>query len=554
MKFLSKIKDVVSRLPRKTLLTIAGLTLLISTPIVVKTFAEFYPDRPAFDYNKPCNPDDGDIYDRCGSLTGPVFNSFINTPSYGDERAFLDARRSDQTASGSYKNVLSDVTGGSKEVVVRMYIHNNANQSTNESGLGIARNTTVKVALPSGTSQALRARGYISASNAASVEDTVDFTAGEEFSVSYVPGSAILYDNDNFAGGVTLGDSIVTSGTQIGSDALNGNMKGCFEFEAVVQIKVKVTPKANPNVKLTKEVRKKGETQWKKEVNAKPGEEVEWLITTENTGQAVLNNNIVRDVLPPHVQLKSGSVKWIDASQNAVQGDAPLFDGGINVGNYAPGSGFYMMFATNVLGDFEPCQIRVRNIAYEKSDQVPEIQDDADVVITRENCEQPVTPVYRCDSIQKQFLEARKYRFTTKVTAENGATIKQYRYVVTGNNNYKVEQISNQANGTFDHNFPGPGDYVVAVTADFNVNGQVQSDTGELCKTSINFPKEEDKCPLPGKQHLPKNSPECKDTPVVTTTGTKLPNTGPGDVVGMFVATTVAATLAHKFILSKRYQ
>lgn len=526
MKLFNKIRTGLSRLPRRTVLTIAGFGMLLAaTPIAVTTFAEFYPDRPAYDYNKECNPNDADKYDRCGSLEGPVFNSFINTPSYGDERAFVDARRTDQTAAGSFKNVLPDVTGGAKEVVVRMYVHNNANQSTNASGVGVAKDTKVRVALPTGTAQALRARGYISASNAAMVEDTVDFTAGEEFSVSYVPGSATLYDNDNFAAGVKLSDAIVTTGAPIGSDSLNGEMKGCFEYEAVVQIKVKVTPKQNPSIKLTKEVRKKGTTEWKKEVNAKPGEEVEWLLTTENTGSAVLNNNIIRDVLPPHVELTSGSVKWIDASQNAVQTDKPLFDGGINVGNYAPGSGFYMTFATKVKGDFDPCQVRVRNVAYVKATETPEIQDDADVIITRENCDE-TTPSFSCELLSKTLVSGRTYKFTAKAVAQGGATVKQYRYEFTGSN-YKQEAVTNAANGEIQHTFPASGSYTARVTVDFTVDGQVKSHTADTCVQPVNI-----------------------DVPPTPTT---LPSTGPGEVVGIFAAVTIAGSMAHRFILGRRF-
>lgn len=370
MKLFTKLRNTIKRLPRKTTLAVLTLSLLVGIPLAVSV-AEYYPARPAFDYNKPCDANDADIYDRCGSLTGPVFNSFINTPSYGDERAFLDARRTDQTAAGSYKNVLPDVTDGSKEVVLRTYVHNNANPSTNASGLGVAKNTKVRIALPTGTANVMRARSYISADNAALVEDTVDFTGTENFSVEYVPGSAVLYDNDNFASGASLNDSIVTSGATIGSDTINGDFKGCFEFEAIVEVHVRIKPKQNPNISLTKEVRKSGETGWKKEVAAKPGDTVDWLLTSDNTGSAVLNNIVIRDVLPPNVQLVPGSVKWIDASQNAVQSDNPLFDGGINVGNYAPGGGFYMTFSTKVLGNFTPCEIRVRNQAFIKSVQTP---------------------------------------------------------------------------------------------------------------------------------------------------------------------------------------
>ncbi len=43
-------------------------------------------------------------------------------------------------------------------------------------------------------------------------------------------------------------------------------------------------------------------------------------------------------------------------------------------------------------------------------------------------------------------------------------------------------------------------------------------------------------------------------TPTPTPTPTTLPNTGPGDVAGIFAAVTVAGALFHKYVLSRRYQ
>lgn len=559
MKLFSKIKNTVGRLPRKTAVTIAALTVLISIPLAVKTFAEWSPIRQTFDYNKPCNPDDNDPYDRCGSLTGPVFNSFINTPSYGDERAFLDARRSDQTASGSYKNVLPDVTKGSKEIVVRMYIHNNANESTNSTN-GMAKNTRVRIALPDVEGSELRAVGYISADNAIpkTVIDTVDFTSTEKFKVAYKPGSAIIYNAGPFKNGVKISDNVVTSGAPIGWDALNGDFPGCFEFDAQVQITLTVTPKEKTDLDIEKLVRKTGDKNWVKEVNASPGEEVEWVVNTQNNGQAAMTDVTTRDVLPPHVELVSGSVKYIDSHGTVQLQDGPFFAAGNNAGLYNPGNNTLVTFKTKLLGDFEECEVRVRNVAFAKSKEHQEIKDDADVIITKDDCEpeEPKEPIYRCDKINSIFLRDRTYRFTTDATAQNGATIKQYNYEVTGPNNYRFTQSNNQPNGQFDHAFPGTGTFVVMVTVDFTVDGRTVSHTSPACKTSITIPKEEDKCPIPGKQHLPKNHPDCKEVVppvVVTPTSGKLPVTGPGEMVGMFVAVTIAGTMAHRFVFARRY-
>lgn len=402
MKFINTLRSNFKRLTKKT---VAGMmAVVVATSVLAGiplAHAEYYPARTPFDYSKPCNPNDADIYDRCGSLTGPVFNSFINTPSYGDERAFLDARRSDQTAAGSYKNVLANVNEGSKEVVIRMYVHNNANQSTNESGLGIARNTKVRVDLPESTGQVARARGYISADNAAMVEDTVDFTGTEDFSMAYVPGSAILYDNDNFSGGTALNDSIVTTGAPIGTDSLNGNLKGCFEFEVIVQLKVKINVK-QPTVEFKKQVNLASQNGWVEKVSSTPGTRIKWLITFTNKGQVDLTKVNISDQLPAHLSIVPGSVKWIytgtdGKTQEAVQSDTQLFTtGGSDFATWKPNGGFYLRFETILKDDFQGCSVTIRNIAFNKTDQTPKVEDTADVVITKENCQPappPVTPV-----------------------------------------------------------------------------------------------------------------------------------------------------------------
>lgn len=207
--------------------------------------AEYYPPRPVYDYNKydPSGSDCRDLNDpasdhgRCGPTDGPVFNSFINTPSYGDERAFVDGRRSDQTAAGSYENVLQDVLDGSKLVVMRVYVNNDANEHFGHKTA--AQGTRVRVALPAGAGSALRARAYVSADNASPhlVEDTVDLTDGSEFIVEYVPGSAKIYSGDDQA---TLSDDIVTRGALITNVGVEGLFAAGFDKDAVVQLQVKV--------------------------------------------------------------------------------------------------------------------------------------------------------------------------------------------------------------------------------------------------------------------------------------------------------------------------
>jgi len=402
-----KIFNKIQSLSKKTKFVIAGVLAVgvIGAPLIAN--AGFFPTRDVYNYDKfnennqncddPKNP--ATDHGRCGSMNGPVFNSFINTPSYGDERYFTDGYRNDR-GKASTADTITDVTEGDKKVVIRMYVHNNANQFTNASGKGVAHNAKVKLQLPTKSGSALQAVGAVSASNASEVSDTVYMTANRAFKVQYVPGSAKLLRGDN---SYALNDSIVTSGAPIGNTSMNGELPGCFNYAALVEVTVNIIPEKSEELQLVKQVKNVGDTTgWKKEVASKPGQESQWVLTTKNVGLDQLTDVSVRDILPPHVALVPGSVKITNAdSQSYPQEDSPLFGNGLNLGTYPSGGGRYVLFKTRALDDFAGCSVRVRNIAKAKSAQnTTEISDYADVVITKENCNPgpnpnptPTTPI-----------------------------------------------------------------------------------------------------------------------------------------------------------------
>ena len=402
-----KIFNKIQSLSKKTKFVIAGVLAVgvIGAPLIAN--AGFFPTRDVYNYdkfnekNQNCDDTKNPATDhgRCGSMNGPVFNSFINTPSYGDERYFTDGYRNDR-GKASTADTITDVTEGDKKVVIRMYVHNNANQFTNASGKGVAHNAKVKLQLPTKSGSALQAVGAVSASNASEVSDTVYMTANRAFKVQYVPGSAKLLRGDN---SYALNDSIVTSGAPIGNTSMNGELPGCFNYAALVEVTVNIIPEKSEELQLVKQVKNVSDTTgWKKEVASKPGQESQWMLTTKNVGLDQLTDVSVRDILPPHVALVPGSVKITNAdSQSYPQEDSPLFGNGLNLGTYPSGGGRYVLFKTRALDDFAGCSVRVRNIAKAKSAQnTTEISDYADVVITKENCNPgpnpnptPTTPI-----------------------------------------------------------------------------------------------------------------------------------------------------------------
>ena len=410
---MKKLTSFFNRVRTNTKLLVASVVAL--TALTGGAVLAFGPERPVYDWNNPA--------DRGGSFVGPVFNSFVNTPTYGDERNFGRIAPVTPGQSPVEANFSEEITAESgKEYWVRTFVHNNANQNTNclenekdangrcttinPNAPGVAKNTRVRIAIAEGIANGVDVMSYISADNAVNkngqpmrtvwdpstlVNDT------QRFSVSYVPGSAVLYNPANQSGlNLPNGDAIVSAaGVPIGFDQMNVNVPGCFEFSAYVYVKVKVSA---PKLEITKQVRKAGEKQWQESVNAKPGETVQWLVKIVNTGTTNQTGVVASDLLPPHLTYVPDTAKFYSASQN---GTAYNFDqfvinqgkGGYIFGSYSPGGDLLIRFDTKTKDDFSSCSVTIRNIAHTKSEQQQnELQDFADVKITKENC-QPTTPV-----------------------------------------------------------------------------------------------------------------------------------------------------------------
>ncbi len=209
---------------------VAAMTLAVP----MTAFAAFGPDRPTFN----C----GSITGVCGGPGHVQFNSFTNTPQYGDERNFLTIRQ----VGGAYSDSVKLVAG--QEYEVRAYVHNNADpaQTSDPEKLN-AKNTTLKVDMPSEVNGSTNIRGHISASNATpgTIFDDTNVTSDGKVKVSVVPGSARIASKGAVNGAI-LGD--VTKGTLLGYDSLNGLIPGCFHYIADVTFKVKVSAPVTPPV------------------------------------------------------------------------------------------------------------------------------------------------------------------------------------------------------------------------------------------------------------------------------------------------------------------
>jgi len=505
-------KNLFSRISKKGLLVMAVVVGAFGLATAAQAWS---PDRPTYTMKVPADH--------------VTFNSITDNPSYGDERTFFDAKDATNTASGGFKDNVTVSNG--EEVLLRIYVHNNAAANlngTNYDGVGVAKGAKLRIYLPTATANALRANAYVSATNAAPLEvaDTVDFNSSTPFSLSYVPGSAVMYTNA-VTKGFALNDSVVTTGAAIGYTGANGIIPGCLEYSGIVTIKAKVSM---PDYSLEKKVRVNGTSTFEKSVTAKPGDKVDYVLAFKNTGSTTLSNVVVGDRLPQGVTYVKGSTeyissatgnKWVKSTSDNVT------VGGLDIGGFVAGGAGYVKFTAQLPSEKDlKCGVNeFVNTGYAKPGDYGTIQDTAIVQVTKV-CEQPKTPVYSCDLVNLTKGDRQVTVNLTKYTALNGASLKMVTYNFGDGKTLTTDKLSAT------HKYADYGTYRVTATLTFRVNDKdVTGVTSESCAASVTF--------------TPPTTP-----PV---TPPELPNTGAGSVIGIFGVVSVLSAIGYRLFLGRKF-
>ncbi|CAN5657516.1 hypothetical protein BH23PAT1_BH23PAT1_2860 [soil metagenome] len=144
-----------------------------------------------------------------------------------------------------------------------------------------------------------------------------------------------------------------------------------------------------PGLNIDKTVRMSDDDEWTEDVNAKPGDTVHYRVVVKNTGETILQNVMVRDVLPTGVSYVPGSFKITPAVEVG-----EFFREGINIGTLNPGEEKVITFDVKVDAETEACEARgLRNVAFAEVEPIREIEDDAYATVCKEEVpEQPQKP------------------------------------------------------------------------------------------------------------------------------------------------------------------
>lgn len=311
-----------------------------------------------------------------------TFNSITDNTNIGDERNFVRIKDASNTNAGGWVDQLNVENG--KEYWVQMYVHNNAASSLNL----VAENVRVNAAVPSTTAKSVTVEGFINSSNAnpTQIWDQAIFNSDKDFNLTYVMGSAKLYNNV-FTNGTQVSDNIVLAGgAPIGYDKLDGKLPGCFQYAGYVNFKVKVQMGQTADFDMSKTVSKHGENKWVESYTAQPGETVDYLIKYKNTADAAQNNVVIKDTLPDGMTYVPGSTKVGTKEQpNGVTVSDNIVKDGINIGSYGKNSGTWVMFSAKVAANnsLPACGANtLRNVAKVDTDYGYK-EDTADVIVNR---------------------------------------------------------------------------------------------------------------------------------------------------------------------------
>ncbi len=108
------------------------------------------------------------------------------------------------------------------------------------------------------------------------------------------------------------------------------------------------------------------------------------------------------------------------------------------------------------------------------------LKDCGNPVKGKNTVPKPPTPVYSCDELKVEAIAGKEnnYRFTTRATAKNGASIVKYVYNFGGG-------TYTSSSSSVTHGYSKPGTYNVSVTPTFRVNGKNIPKTSDACKGTV---------------------------------------------------------------------
>ena len=325
----------------KSILGVSAAAIVAATtlsPVIVNAWGDNANGRQSYTLEQINNGDLGNTI---------TFNS-ISNGKIGDEKNFVGAKVAGATVDTWNANEIEVKDGGT--YTIRLFVHNNSPKGME----AIARDVRASFSIPALAGKSLTIVGYLDSSNAAPTRywDEVTLKSNDNFYLEYVGGSA-KYSNNR--GTFNLSDEVISTGSVLGFDKMNGEIPGCYEYSGVVTIDVKVHSAVAS--KLSKQVRIKGTEEWSESVVARVGDEVEYQIEYKNLLADRVTDVMIRDFLPNNVEYVQNSTYLYNSNypDGTLLDDNTLTTSGINIGNYKAKGSAYIVFTGKVVDKSLAC-------------------------------------------------------------------------------------------------------------------------------------------------------------------------------------------------------
>lgn len=428
------------------------------------------------------------------------------------------------------------VNAKTNEVVkVQVYYRNTEDAASDK----IAQNVRMKIDVPTAAGKAQTVKASVKGDNTNTVDEQVSVNLdSDNASLQYIPGTATWKHNTGTNEATNYVEEKVSDEVVSGAQGLVLENTKPGNFSATVTILARVMA---PGVKVTKQVELKGESnKWADSNTAKPGDTVRYLIGYQNVGNTNQTNVLVRDTLPAHVTIVPGTTVLTNTTSPNGQpvGNDNVTGDGINIGSYGAGANAYVSFEAKIDdADKLACGSNdLRNTTSVQPEGMSAYTADAVTTVTRDCSNNPsptpTPPVaaYSCDQLTITKGDNRKATVKVNYTAKNGASLKTVTYNFgDGGQPLTTDKTS------VDHTYVKDGIYSVTATLLVNANGKDQTTTSAACAQTVTFG---------GTTPAPPTAP----------TGGKsdLPNTGPGDVVALFIGASIVGMGFHYLFLNRR--
>ncbi|PIU24366.1 hypothetical protein COT12_01390 [Candidatus Berkelbacteria bacterium CG08_land_8_20_14_0_20_39_8] len=293
----------------------------------------------------------------------------------GDAEMLRVAKVSDSTWGDPINANVGD------KVAFLLYFHNGMVDTT-------AHNTRVRVDLPIDQTSQLNMKSYIWSDETAYITDTVvdskivghtgaTINLPSHARIQYIPGSTMIFKN-----GATVGTQIA-DGITTNSGVNIGNINGCWQYSGYVTFQANLYGQSN--IAMNKQVAHAGDTTWKEEIAANPGDEIAYKIGVRNNGDIDATKITVKDVLPQYMTSEAGTTYlYTKDHPKGIKVADSLYTTGLSLPNVAPGDAGveYIVYKTRISSSVPAGSWELINTAKVFECNVEKAQDQAKVVVT----------------------------------------------------------------------------------------------------------------------------------------------------------------------------